>query len=98
MKVAKVLQVRWNENLVGTLALTADHKAAFEYNDDWMKKGFSISPFSLPLKKQVLYFFDEDEIVIATNGFVKKQQKTPRSEILLAKQRRAAYMARKETI
>lgn len=47
---------------------------------------------------RILYFFDEDEIVIATNGFVKKQQKTPRSEILLAKQRRAAYMARKETI
>jgi phage-related protein len=45
-----------------------------------------------------LYFFDEDEIIIATNGFVKKQQKTPRSEILLAKQRRAVYMARKEKI
>ena len=39
--------------LVGTLALTPDHKAAFEYSDDWLEKGFSISPFSLPLKKQV---------------------------------------------
>lgn len=47
---------------------------------------------------RILYFFDEDEIIIATNGFVKKQQKTPRSEILLAKQRRAIYMARKEEI
>lgn len=45
---------------------------------------------------RVLYFFDEGEIIIATNGFVKKQQKTPRSEILLAKQRRTAYFARKE--
>lgn len=34
---------------------------------------------------RILYFFDEDEIIIATNGFVKKQQKTLRSEILLAK-------------
>ena len=47
---------------------------------------------------RILYFFDEDEIIIATNGFVKKQQKTPRSEILLAKQRRAIYMAGKENI
>lgn len=38
MKAGKVLQVRWDEDLVGTLALTADHKAAFEYNDDWMGK------------------------------------------------------------
>ena len=47
---------------------------------------------------RILYYFDEDEIIIATNGFVKKQQKTPRSEILLAKQRRAIYMAGKEDI
>lgn len=47
---------------------------------------------------RILYFFDEDEIIIATNGFVKKQQKTPRSEILLAKQRRAINMAGKEDI
>ena len=47
---------------------------------------------------RILYFFDEDEIIIATNGFVKKQQKTPRSEILLAKQRRTIYLTRKESI
>jgi len=46
---------------------------------------------------RILYFFDEDEIIIATNGFVKKQQKTPRSEILLAKQRRTIYLTRKES-
>lgn len=46
---------------------------------------------------RILYFFDEDEIIIATNGFVKKQQKTPRSEILLAKQRRTIYLIRKES-
>ena len=26
---------------------------AFEYHDEWLKNGFSICPFSLPLKKQV---------------------------------------------
>lgn len=46
---------------------------------------------------RILYFFDEDEIIIATNGFVKKQQKTPRSGILLAKQRRTIYLTRKES-
>lgn len=38
---------------MGTLALTADRKGAFEYTDEWIAQGFSISPFSLPLKKQV---------------------------------------------
>lgn len=45
---------------------------------------------------RVLYFFDKDRIIIATNGFVKKQQKTPRSEIELAKDRRSDYHRRKE--
>lgn len=45
---------------------------------------------------RILYFFDGDQIIIATNGFVKKQQKTPRSEIQLAKKREAIYLKRKE--
>ena len=53
MKEDKRLFVYYKEQQVGTLALTADRKAAFEYADEWIEKGFSISPFSLPLKKQV---------------------------------------------
>lgn len=53
MKEDNVLQVYYEEKLVGTLALTADHKAAFQYSQEWLESGFSISPFSLPLKKQV---------------------------------------------
>ena len=45
---------------------------------------------------RVLYFFDEEKVIIATNGFVKKQQKTPQSEIDLAKSRREDYFRRKE--
>ena len=26
---------------------------AFEYDNEWLNNGFSISPYSLPLKKQV---------------------------------------------
>ena len=45
---------------------------------------------------RILYFFDKDKIIIATNGFIKKQKKTPPGEIELAKRRRADYYARKE--
>ncbi len=45
---------------------------------------------------RILYFFDKDKIIIATNGLVKKQKKTPRSAIDLAKTRRADYFRRRE--
>ena len=53
MKQDNTLQVYYDERLVGTLAMTANRKAAFQYSDEWLEHGFSISPFSLPLKKQV---------------------------------------------
>ena len=53
MKQNNVLQVLYDERLVGTLAMTADHKAAFQYSETWLEDGFPISPFSLPLKNQV---------------------------------------------
>ena len=49
----RMLQVCYEDRLVGTMVLTADRKAAFEYSDEWLETGFSITPFSLPLKKQV---------------------------------------------
>ena len=45
---------------------------------------------------RILYFFDKNRIIIATNGFVKKQNKTPRKEIDVAKSRRKDYHSRKE--
>lgn len=53
MKTNKQLQVYYKEHPVGTLALTKDRKAAFQYTDHWLEHGFSLNPFSLPLKKQV---------------------------------------------
>ena len=38
---------------VGTLALTRDMKIAFQYSDNWVKSGFSINPFKLPLTNKV---------------------------------------------
>ena len=49
----KQLEVYINQRHVGTLAETKDHRMAFEYSDEWVKSGFSISPASLPLQKGV---------------------------------------------
>ena len=64
------------KNFVGTLALTADYKAAFQYAQEWLENGFSISPFSLPLKTRYLFqrkiifqaFLEYLQIVFQTIG------------------------------
>ena len=53
MKQNKALQVLFDNRVVGTLALAANHKVVFQYDDNWLEQGFSISPFSLPLENQV---------------------------------------------
>lgn len=53
MEDYKFLKVFYNDKLVGTLAKTPDRLVAFEYDNDWLVTGFSISPFSLPLQKKV---------------------------------------------
>ena len=47
------LEVFYQERRVGTMALYQNRLAAFEYDNDWIAEGFSISPFSLPLEKRV---------------------------------------------
>ena len=46
---------------------------------------------------RVLYFFCEGRIVVLTNGFVKKTQKTPENEIRMAKKYRSEYLKRSKT-
>lgn len=53
MKADNALQVRYHDRLVGTLAMTSEKKIAFAYDEDWLETGFAISPFSLPLRKEV---------------------------------------------
>lgn len=53
MKRNNVLYVYYDERLVGTLAQTKEKRIAFEYAEEWIQNGFSISPLSLPLKKEV---------------------------------------------
>lgn len=45
---------------------------------------------------RILYFFVVGEKIILTNGFTKKTQKTPLSEIKLAKKYRKDYFTREE--
>ena len=45
-------------------------------------------------KIRVMYFLYVGKKIIATNGFVKKTQKTPAKELKLAKERRADWLSR----
>lgn len=47
---------------------------------------------------RLLYFFADNRRAIVTNGFVKKTQRTPRSEIDRAKRLREDWMARHERL
>lgn len=47
------MNVFYRDRHVGTMALYRNQLAAFEYDREWLNDGFSISPFSLPLEKQV---------------------------------------------
>lgn len=53
MKANKQVCVFYHDRLVGTLALTADKRVAFAYDEEWLEDGFAISPFSLPLERRV---------------------------------------------
>ncbi len=54
MKEDNVLQVYYEEKRVGILALTADHKAAFQYDEKWLENGF-LSVLFTSTEKQVFY-------------------------------------------
>ena len=53
MNSIKQIEVIYSEALVGRLALTKEGLCAFEYSAEWLKSGFSISPFELPLRSGV---------------------------------------------
>ena len=51
MKHIESLAVKYHQEKVGTLSLSADGKVCtFEYDKQWLASGFSISPLELPLK------------------------------------------------
>ena len=44
---------------------------------------------------RLLGFWDEGRLIILTNGFAKKTQKTPEREIALAEQRKRDHLGRR---
>jgi phage-related protein len=44
---------------------------------------------------RLLGFWDDGKLIILTNGFTKKSQKTPKNEILIAEQRKTDFLSRK---
>ena len=49
----KKLTVKYNGRIVGYLAEVQENQIAFQYDNEWLKTGFSISPFSLPLENKI---------------------------------------------
>lgn len=47
------VEVRYQDSIVGTLTHFDTHLLAFQYNDAFLKDGFSISPFHLPLENKL---------------------------------------------
>ena len=53
MTESRKLEVYYHDCLVGYLAETRDRMIAFQYSEEWLGNGFSISPLSLPLNNNV---------------------------------------------
>ena len=47
------VDIFYHDRQVGTMALYENRLAVFEYDGEWLRDGFSISPLSLPLEKKV---------------------------------------------
>ena len=45
--------VYMDDDLVGTLSVLKDKRIGFEYSDYWLKNGFELNPFYLPLEKKI---------------------------------------------
>lgn len=55
MKMPESLSVLYHGSPVGTLSMNPNNRrCVFEYNQDWLSNGFSISPLELPLKSGLM--------------------------------------------
>lgn len=53
METVKKLTVMYNDAVVGYLAEESEGHIAFQYDEQWIKDGFSVSPYSLPLSIKI---------------------------------------------
>lgn len=93
------LDKKMRAKLADTIMILQDN--GYELREPYSKH-LSEGIFELRAKQgsditRVMYFFYVDRHIILTNGFIKKTQKTPQSEIEKAKKYRADYLKRKES-
>ena len=53
MEAVKKLTVIYNGAIVGYLVEESERHIAFQYDEQWIHNGFSISPYSLPLSSKI---------------------------------------------
>lgn len=92
------LDKKLRAKLADTIMILQDN--GYELREPYSKH-ISEGIFELRVKQgsditRVMYFFYVDRHIILTNGFIKKTQKTPQSEIEKAKRYRSDYLKRKE--
>ena len=92
------LDKKLRAKLADTITILQDN--GYELREPYSKH-ISEGIFELRAKQgsditRVMYFFYVDRHIILTNGFIKKTQKTPQSEIEKAKRYRSDYLKRKE--
>ena len=52
MKEINKIKVSYNGKVVGSIIRYQRYLTAFAYDPEWLRNGFSISPFSLPLREE----------------------------------------------
>ena len=52
MKEVNKVSVSYNGRMVGSIIRHQRYLTAFVYDPEWLSNGFSISPFSLPLREE----------------------------------------------
>ena len=85
--------------LSSMIALLADN--GYELREPY-SKSLSDGIFELRVKHtsnvmRVLYFFYYDNHIVLTNGFIKTTRKTPKAQLMKAKEYRKQYIASKES-
>ena len=93
------LDKKMRAKMLDTISILQDN--GYELREPYSKH-LSEGIFELRAKvgsdiSRVLYFFYFDRHIILTNGFIKKTQKTPKTEVEKAKSYRADYLKRKES-
>jgi phage-related protein len=86
-------KIAWVLKLIGELdVIPVEYFKKLKNTDDiWeIRISFGANIF------RILCFLEGKNIIILTNGFVKKSQKTPKQEIPLAERRKSDYLARRK--